>query len=72
MSDLKKDLAIGEMSFGGMDEEQVAVVLRLALNAEVEYDRCGRTELANQCMVLRNRARDALGALIEARELDGE
>ena len=67
-----KDLAIGGMSLDGMCEEQVAVVLRLALNAEVEYDRCGRTDLASQCMVLRNRARDALEALIEARELDGE
>ena len=67
-----KDLAIGGMPLGGMSEEQVAVVLRLALNAEVEYDRCGRTDLASQCMVLRNRARDALDALIEARELDGE
>lgn len=67
-----QDLAIGGLDLGGMDEDQVAVVLRLALNAEVEYDRCGRTELANQCMTLRNRARDVLEALIEARELDGE
>ncbi len=65
-----KDLAIGGMSLGGMGEEQVAVVLRLATNAEVEYDRCGRTDLASQCMVLRNRARDVLGALIEAREME--
>ena len=67
-----KDLAIGGMPLGGMCEEQVAVVLRLATNAEVEYDRVGRTDLASQCMVLRNRARDALEGLIEARELDSE
>ena len=64
------DTAISEMCLGGMSEEQVAVVLRLALNAEVEYDRCGRVGIANQCMVLRNRARDVLEALIEAREMD--
>ena len=65
-----QDLAIGGLDLGGMGEDQIAVVLRLAVNAEVEYDRCGRTDLANQCMVLRNRARDALEALIEAREME--
>ena len=59
-----KDLEIGSMDFGGMDAEQLKVVVRLALNAEVEYDRCGRTELANQCMVLRKRAYDAHEALV--------
>ena len=65
-----KDLAIGGMSLDGMCEEQVAVVLRLALNAEVEYDRCGRTDLASQCMVLRNRAREALQAIYEAQAME--
>ena len=66
-----KDLAIGNMSLDGMDEDQVAVVLRLAVNAEDGYDAIGRTDLANQCMALRQ-ARDVLEALIEARELSDE
>ena len=65
-----KDLEIGTMDFGGMDAEQLKVVVRLALNAEVEYDRCGRTELANQCMVLRKRAYDAHEALVEAEAME--
>ena len=65
------DQAIGSMSFDGMDLEQVTVVLRLALNAEVEYDNCGMTDLANQCMVLRNRARDARRQLLEAEMMGG-
>lgn len=65
-----KDLEIGSMDFGGMDAEQLRVIVRLALNAEVEYDRCGRTELANQCMVLRKRAYDAHEALEEAEAHD--
>lgn len=67
-----KDLSIGRLSLDGMDAEQVAVIERLAMKAEEQYDLAGMSDLANQCMVLRNRARDALGALIEARELDGE
>ena len=65
-----KDLAIGRLSLDGMDAEQVEVVLRLAANAEAEYDRCGMSDLANQCMVLRNRAREAYSALIEAEVME--
>jgi hypothetical protein len=71
-SDMRErdDTAIGNMSFDGMDAEQLTVVLRLALNAESEYDQAGRVGLANQCMTLRNRAREVIQFLNEANDLE--
>lgn len=55
---MSKDNQIVEMSLDGLSIDQLEVIVRLALNAEVEYDNGGRTDIANQCMVLRNRARE--------------
>ena len=58
--------SIGGMSLDGMDAEQLAVVERLARKAEQQYDLAAMFGSANQCMVLRSRAREALQAIHEA------
>ena len=51
------DTQIGDMHLGGLTIGQLEVICRLAFNAETEFENNGRPEIANQCMVLRNRAR---------------
>ena len=53
---MSKDTQIGDMIIDGLSIDQLEVIIRLAVNAEIEYDIVGRTEMANQCMNLRNRA----------------
>lgn len=55
---MSNDNQIGGVSLDGFSIDQLEVIIRLALNAEVEYDNNARTDLANQCLVLRNRARE--------------
>ena len=50
------DMSIGGMSLDGLDNVQLAVLIRLAMKAEKQFDLAGMTDMANQCMVLRNRA----------------
>lgn len=63
----ERDTQIGEMEIDGLSIDQLEVILRLTLNAEEGYGIAGRTALANQCMVLRNRVRDRRKDIQEGR-----
>ena len=53
---MTNETQISEMYLGGLTIGQLEVICRLAFNAEAELDNNGRTDIANQCMVLRKRA----------------
>ena len=65
------DLSIGGMPPGGLDNVQRGCPASCD-ERRGRVHPAGRTDLASQCMVLRNRARDALEVQIEARELMSE
>ena len=61
---------IGGMSLDGMDAEQLEAIMLMAGAAEDGFDELAMFGHANQCMVLRNRAREAYSALIEAEVME--
>ena len=61
---------IGGMSLDGMDAEQLEAIMLMAGAAEAGFDGLAMSVHANQCMVLRNRAREAYSALIEAEVME--